>query len=306
MINMDLTGILPAIVTPLSPDGVFLPGIFEKLIQRLYEAGVDGLYVCGQTGEGMQQSFEQRKKVLEVAIRCSPGNKLVVVHVGANSTAEAIALARHAESAGAHAISSLPPLGPYDFNEIYDYYQKLGASSGLPLLLYHHPDVAPKVTPDRALQLCEIKNVAGFKFTDFNLYLLSLLRAREVNVFNGRDEVLAAGLLMGATGGIGAFYNIFPDIFVNIYRLSRQGRFSEAATIQKTLNPVLEEIFRYPLVPAIRTVLQMVGFDCGECISPRRMLSDSEKQHLRAYLSRLPDELANSLNRAGVPRYHLG
>jgi N-acetylneuraminate lyase len=175
-LSPKLEGIVPAVVTPLSPDGVFQPDIIARLLERVYTGGVHGVYVCGQTGEGMLQSVEQRKRVLEAAVKYSPAGKLVIIHVGANVTADAVQLAQHAEQAGAHAISSLPPSGPYEFVEIQEFYETLARSTSLPLLLYHHPDVCPQLTPDLALELCSIPNVAGFKFTDFNLYLLSLIR----------------------------------------------------------------------------------------------------------------------------------
>jgi N-acetylneuraminate lyase len=297
---MQLTGILPAVVTPLA-GGTFVPYLFERLLERLYAAGVHGVYVCGQTGEGMQQPPEQRKRVLETAVRCSPPGKLLIIHVGAASTAEAIDLARHAEQAGAHAISSLPPSVIYDYGEIHAYYEELAQATSLPLLLYHHPDVCPILTPDRALELCSIPNVAGFKFTDFNLYLLSLIRGKGVVVFNGRDEVLAAGLLMGATGGIGTFYNLFPGLFVKIFDLANEGRWEEAAALQKALSPVLQEIFRFPLVPAVRAALTYIGLDCGECIAPRRRLAPEEVTAVQATIANLPPKLADYLIRFDQP-----
>jgi N-acetylneuraminate lyase len=244
---MDFAGILPAIVTPLSADGIFLPAPFERLIHGLYSAGVHGLYVCGQTGEGLQQSVPQRKAVLEAAIEYSPPGKLVIVHVGANTTADAVALARHAGDVGAHAISSLPPLALYDFAEIYEFYETLATESPIPLLLYHHPDTCPQLTPDRALRLAEIPGVVGFKFTDFNLYLLSLLKARGMTMFNGRDEALAAGLFMGAVGGIGTFYNLFPAIFVKLFELAKNQQWTEARDLQSRLNPCSTKSSNFPL-----------------------------------------------------------
>lgn len=289
---IELTGILPAIVTPLSEGGGFLPIPFERLIRSLYAAGVHGLYVCGQTGEGLQQSVGQRKAVLEAAVEYSPPGKMIVVHVGANTTADAIELSRHAGDAGAHAISSLPPMGMYDFGEIYTFYETLAAESPIPLLLYHFPDTCPQLTPDKALRLADIPGVAGFKFTDFNLYLLTLLRAKGMTMFNGRDEALAAGLFMGAAGGIGTFYNLFPGVFVKLFELTQQQHWDEARQLQARLNLVLYKIFQFPLVPAIREGLAVVGHDCGESMGPRRKLTADEKREIRKIVEELSPEMA--------------
>src|SRR5262245_35522928 len=84
-----LAGIIPAVVTPFDAEGKFNVRSFERLAERLYEAGVHGLYLCGSTGEGMLQTVAQRKQVAEAAMRNSPPNKSVIIHVGANTTGEA-------------------------------------------------------------------------------------------------------------------------------------------------------------------------------------------------------------------------
>src|SRR5438445_12497865 len=114
----SLNGILPAVVTPLDADEQFAPAPFEALLESLYGAGVDGIYVCGGTGEGLLQTVEQRKRVAEAAVRNSPKGKQVVVHVGSHRTADAVELAAHAGRIGASAVSALPPLGNYSFAEI--------------------------------------------------------------------------------------------------------------------------------------------------------------------------------------------
>ena len=110
-------GIFPAVVTPFDAEGNFSPDAFERLLARIYKAGVHGVYICGQTGEGLLIPSAQRKAAVECAVRCSPVDKQVIVHVGAARTSDAIDLARHAEKIGAHAISSLPPAGNDSFAE---------------------------------------------------------------------------------------------------------------------------------------------------------------------------------------------
>jgi N-acetylneuraminate lyase len=279
-------GILPAIITPMDDDGKFVASSFESLIARMYAAGVDGLYVCGQAGEGYLQPVEQRKRVLEVAVRCSPPGKLVIAQIGASTSADALELARHAASAGAHAVSSLPPMGQNSFAEIRHYYETLAAQARLPLLVYHYPDMCPEVTADRAMDLCSIPNVAGLKFTDYDLFRLSIANHRGITVFNGRDEVLAAGLLMGARGGIGAFYNLFPATFVRIYQYALESRWEDARAVQHALNPVLMQLFQFPFVPAIRAALLSVGLDCGHSPPPRRRLTADEPRRVQEIVSR--------------------
>ncbi|HEV2245246.1 MAG TPA: dihydrodipicolinate synthase family protein, partial [Terriglobia bacterium] len=185
-------GVFPAIVTPFNTNGEFAVETFERLLARLYEAGVHGVYVCGQTGEGVLQPVSMRRQVAEAAVRCTPRGQTVIVHVGAARLADASELARHAEHIGAGAVSSLPPAGNFNFAEVRSYYEQLAQASSLPLLVYYYPEASRlTVTLEHLLDLCQIPNVAGLKFTDFDLYKLHQISRSGKVIFNGRDEVFA-------------------------------------------------------------------------------------------------------------------
>lgn len=281
-----LNGIVPAAVTPFDHDGRFAPAAFERLLKRLYAAGVHGVYLCGTTGEGMLQSADQRKMVTNVALSCTPPGRHVIVHVGASSPAEALDLSAHAARAGAHAISSLPPLaGAFSFAEIREYYRSLALASDLPLLVYYFPEACQAITSTEQLEeLCSLPNVAGIKFTDFDLYKMGEVKRENRTVFNGRDEVLVAGLLMGADGGIGSFYNLVPESFVKLHALAQDGRWEAARALQREVNALISVTLRFPVFPAIKQILAWSGMDCGTCLPPRKPLTDEQRTALRTGL----------------------
>jgi N-acetylneuraminate lyase len=281
-----IQGILPAAVTPLDEDGRFAPTVFERLLERLHGAGVHGVYVCGTTGEGMLQPPGQRQSIVETAVASTPRGRHVVVHVGAASLEEALALSSHAAKAGAHAISSLPPLsGQFGFPEVLRYYEALARASDLPLVVYYFPDLSPSISSTEQLEtLCGLPNVLGVKFTDFDLYRMSLLTRPERCIFNGRDEVLAAGLLMGADGGIGTFYNLVPELFVGIYTAAQAGRWEEARLAQRRVNELIRITLGYPLFPAVKQILAWSGLDCGTCLPPRAPLTLEQQRSLQKSL----------------------
>ena len=281
-----LEGILPAVVTPLDASLQFDRTAFERLLAALYGADVHGIYVCGQTGEGLLQKVDQRKLIAEAAVRCSPPGKAVIVHVGAHELADAVELAKHAERIGVHAISSLPPLGDRSNEEIHHYYRTLAGACGLPFLLYYFPDLCPAIrNPDQLRDLLELPNVIGLKFTDYNLYQLWQLRQRGLVVFNGRDEVLAAGALMGASGGIGSFYNLAPELFCQVWKASRECRWAGARAAQSQINELIEITLQFPPFPAIKRMLAWSGLDCGGCHPQYRALTAEEERELRRLLS---------------------
>lgn len=300
MIETKWGGILPAVVTPMDEDGRFLPAAFERLCEFLYRAGVHGLYVCGQTGEGFQQTVEQRKAVAEAAVKLSPAGAQVIVHVGAARTADAAALAAHAERIGATAISSLPPAGSYGFDEVLAYYQAVAASTSLPLLVYYFPRFAAHPSTLQHLEtLCAIPNVAGLKFTDSDFYRLSELKRTGAIVYNGYDEMLVAGLLMGADGGIGSFYNVIPGWFVALFEDAKAGRWEQARQRQAAINQIISIGLRYPVNAAVKHMLTWMGLDCGVCALPRRRLSLAEKSELDSAMERTPaSSIRQSIARA--------
>jgi N-acetylneuraminate lyase len=224
--------------------------------------------------------------VVETAMGCTPKDRHVIVHVGAASMDEALALSAHAAKAGAHAISSLPPAsGQFSFADLLRYYEALARSSELPLLVYYFPDVAPAIaTGDQLETLCALPNVIGVKFTDFDLYRMANLRRAGRSIFNGRDEVLAAGLLMGADGGIGTFYNLLPESFVEIYTAARAGRWDGARAAQQRVNSLIRIALGFPLFPAVKQMLLWSGLDCGPCLPPRGRLDAHQQERLRGAL----------------------
>jgi N-acetylneuraminate lyase len=281
-----MQGILPATVTPFGEGGRFVPAVFELLLERLYAAGVHGVYVCGSTGEGLLQSREQRQAIVETTMACTPRDRDVIVHVGAASLEDAIALSVHAARAGAHAISSLPPTSAqFSFADLLRYYEALASGSDLPLVVYYFPDVAPSISTAEQLEtLCGLPNVIGVKFTDFDLFRMGNLARPGRCIFNGRDEVLAAGLLMGATGGIGTFYNLLPELFVEIYDAAIAGRWEAAQAAQQRVNAVIRIALGFPLFPAVKQMLAWSGLDCGACLPPRARLDAEQQDRLREAL----------------------
>jgi N-acetylneuraminate lyase len=280
-----LQGVIPALVTPLDADGELATRSMEKLLERMYAAEVDGMYICGQTGEGMLLPLATRRAAAEVAVRNSPSGKAVIVHVGAARTADAVDLAKHARTAGAHAVSSLPPAASFSFDEVKAYYRAIAEAAEIPVLVYYFPEFSRSVnTLEQIYELCAIPNVVGLKFTDFDLYRMSLISRAGHVILNGRDEVFAAGVLMGAKGGIGSFYNVAPEAFVEVWRLGQAGRHTEARAAQDRINELIQLVLRYPMLQALKMMLGWSGIDCGQTVAPRRPMTDAETSQLRVDL----------------------
>jgi len=285
MLEEGFGGVYPAVVSPRDSQGGFSVPAFERLIDRLYACGVHGLYVCGNTGEGYLMSAEERKLAAESAVRASDGRGKVVVHVGAPAERDAVDLAAHAAKVGADAISSLPPyVQRYRFQDIRDYYAHLSDAAGIPLFVYYIPVVTHReFSLDEVDALLGIDGVAGLKFTNHNLYLMEgiLNGPRKPHIFNGHDEVFLAGLVMGAQGGIGTYYNVLPGHFVGIREAVARCDLDTGRRLQGEVNRVIRVVLGWGGHAGTREVLRMQGLECGDPMLPSRPFTAEERRRFQ-------------------------
>jgi N-acetylneuraminate lyase len=115
------------------------------------------------------------------------------------------------------------------------------------------------------------------KVHEFDLFKVWEIRRAGAVVFNGSDEMLVAGLIMGANGGIGSIYNLVPEQFVSLCMCAAAGMWKQARQIQDAINELISVILNYPVNPALKAILVWSGIDCGPCIAPRRRLTPSEE-----------------------------
>src|SRR5262245_43388110 len=294
--------ILPALVTPLLPSGALDVKSTERLIDHLYQKGVGGLYLTGSTGEGIYLDFDIRKQIVEIAVGLSKGRGSVIVHVGAIQAAKAGELADHAAKTGADAISSIPPFaGGYSWAEVREFYAELARGSQLPVVAYYIPGLTGgQRSLDELASLLTIPNIAGYKFTDYNLYTMQRLLARfgpDQIMYNGPDEMLALGLQFGAHGGIGTTYNFMPELILEIAQHCRAGHFTEAVATQRRANDIIEPLLASHGLAASKQILYWQGLiDHPHCARPRALLNDDQRTLLRRRLA--TTAIADTLIRA--------
>ena len=287
MNHSDLMGIYPALLTGLQANGDLAEAATVGWLETLFRTGIDGVYVGGSTGEGMRLSEEQRKRLLTCIVGATPPGKKVIVQVGAAEKESAFRLAAHAAENGADAISSLPPPGGWE--EVSAYYKRLAEQIALPLVIYYFPEITPAAFPteQHLRRLCDMEGVAGVKFTDYNLFLLQQLAEMGIVAYNGRDEVLAAGLLMGASGGIGSTYNLLPTCITGIARAAEVGNWREAQRLQVRVNRILQVMLKYPYLPALKSACRhLFGLDLGGVLDGSRFRDVAEEA---SFLKELED-----------------
>ncbi len=279
-LKMRFEGIMPALITPLNEDG---KTVNEKsargLIEFLLKQGADGFYVLGSTGEGLVLDEEERMRMLEIAIDQVKGRKPVICHTAAVNFSEAIRLSKHAEKAGADAVSAIPPIFFHYRNEdIYAYYKTLANSTHLPFIMYNHASANGGMSADSVAKMFEIDNITGVKWTVNNYYELMRLKDMthgEMNIINGPDEMLISGLAAGADAGIGTTYNVMLPQFLELYACFKNGNIGKARELQLKVNRIIACMIKHEVIPATKHMCTMMGFPAGEATYPLRSMREN-------------------------------
>jgi N-acetylneuraminate lyase len=288
--EMTIQGIFPAILTAFRPNGEPDLDLFSAHLERLYQAGVDGVYVGGNAGEWSVMTIAERKLLAARAVEISRhAHRKTLVHVGAFRTEDSIDLARHAEKIGADAISSLPPyVQPCTLDEVRFWFEQVALSSGLPFFIYYFPRLTGGALGQPFFEAMRaVPRVSGYKFTDVNLFDLSILLESGLTVLNGHDPNLHASLLMGAAGGIGSFYNVAPRTATALHRQVRAGDTRCAAEHQAVLNRLIRIVRGYRLIPALKFISHLQGFSQGSLRPPLLPLSADEERTLASKVENL-------------------
>ena len=286
--NIKFTGVMPALITPLTERETVNVPVLHQLINGLLDQGASGFYIGGATGEGIALSRDVREELAAESVKAIAGRKPAIVHVASAVYGEAIALAKQAEAAGADCISAIPPLFyGYDENEVFNYYKTLAEAVSIPLLVYYNPAAGFNMRADFAARLFTIDNVTAIKWTSSDYYGLMRLKDLthgEMNIINGPDEMLLMGLNAGADGGIGSTYNVILPLIKGVYDSFAAGDIAAAQDFQNRANRIINVIIKHKVIPAVKVMLEGQGFAVGNSIFPMRRYDDAEKQAIYADL----------------------
>ena len=270
--------IIAAPFTPMTLDDRVDLNVIERQAELLHRNGVSGGFVCGTTGEGVSLTMEERTSVARRWVESAPDGFEVIVHVGHTSLPASKELARHASEIGARGTGAMGPcfFRPRDVDVLVDYCAEVaGASPGLPFYYYHMPamtGVNVRMLEFLRAAAGRIPNLAGVKFTHEDLADFTLCCALEGGRFDmlfGRDEILLAGLAMGAKGAVGSTYNYAAPLYLKIWDAFERGDLDEACTLQRRAAETVRVMLNYGGGPgAGKAIMKLAGLDCGPCRLP--------------------------------------
>src|SRR5580692_3528569 len=159
-----IKGSIPALVTPMR-DGKVDEQAFRKFVSWQIEQGSHGLTPCGTTGESPTLSHEEHMRVVEICVEEANGRVPVIAGAGSNSTAEAIALTKHAKKVGADAVLSVTGYYNKPSQEgLYRHYAAIAEAVDIPILVYNIPARAiVEISVETMGRLAKLANVVGVK-----------------------------------------------------------------------------------------------------------------------------------------------
>ena len=275
-------GIIPAFYACYDDNGNISPERVREMTRWLISQGVKGLYVGGSSGECIYQGKEERKLLLENVMAEAKGEITVIAHIACNNTADSCELAAHAESLGVDAIAAIPPiyfkLPPH---AIAKYWNDMSAAApNTDFIIYNIPQLAGvSLTVPLLKEMLKNPRVIGVKNSSMPTQDIQMWIDEGALVFNGPDEQLISGLVMGAVGGIGGTYSVMPKLYVELYRCVKAGEMAKALDIQNDCCRIIYKLCsgHGNMYAMIKETLRKLGCpNCGSVRAPLAEIIDSD------------------------------
>jgi 4-hydroxy-tetrahydrodipicolinate synthase len=289
----ELSGVLPALVTPLHRDGSADEAGIKRLVEHVISGGVNGLLPLGSTGEGAALGERTRWQVLKSVVDAAAGRVPVICGVAQPHLEAARAEVAAAARLGASAALVAPPFYyPTDQTTVRAFYRRLAANSKIPLLLYNIPQFTKVVAePSTVADLATEGSIAGIKdssrdFEYFENVRLATRHLKRFRMFTGSDTMLLASMAMGGAGTICGAANVAPGWVVRVFDDFSRGDWKAARADQEALIELVN-VLRAGVFPAsIKAALHIQGICEPWPAPPTAPLDDAATARLRESLDR--------------------
>ncbi|MBP3221734.1 MAG: 4-hydroxy-tetrahydrodipicolinate synthase [Neisseriaceae bacterium] len=262
-----LTGSLVALVTPMLDNGAVDYDALKKMIDWQIAEGTDAIVAVGTTGESPTLTMEEHFQVIETTVKHAAGRVPVIAGTGANNTAEAVELSRHAESVGAdYSLSVVPYYNKPSQEGIYQHFKTIAEKSSIPMILYNVPSrTIADMANSTVLRLAEIDNIVGVKDATGNIGRACELfkkAPKDFAIYSGDDSTAMAFLLCGGHGVITVCGNVAPKKFAQMCRYAMNGEIAAARQLNDELQDLHKDLFCEPSPAPTKWALKQLGM-CG-------------------------------------------
>lgn len=291
MSNTHIHGIIGYTITPFTANGEQLDlDTLGRSIDRLIDSGVHAIAPLGSTGEGAYLSDAEWDQVAEFSIRHIAKRVPTIVSVSDLTTAKAVRRARFAEAKGADAVMVLPTsYWKLSEAEILAHYQAIGASVGVPIMLYNNPATSgTDMSVELILRIFNaVENVTMVKESTGDIqrmHKLQLLGEGQVPFYNGCNPLALEAFAAGAKGWCTAAANLIPQLNLDLYQAVLDNNLDRARELFYRQLPVLDFILKGGLPTTIKAGLNMTGLQVGDPRLPVFPLGEAGRNQLQAML----------------------
>lgn len=278
----------------------------EQLVDRAIEAGVDGIFALGTTGESPSLGPEFKRELIRRTCEFAAGRVPVLVGLIEAATSETVALAEESAASGATALVVTPPFYfQLDEGQIVQYVERLVPRLPLPAYYYHIPSRTRGALSAEGMVAClNIPGVVGLKDSSDNLDVFcQVVKMAPPNtaLFWGPEETLVKAMAVGATGGIAGGTNLFPTLYVALYRAAESGDVAKAKELQVFVDRISAEIYSASpygsgYIMGVKHALGLLGIGNGRAEEPLGQIDEAASQRIR----RCIEELSRTFTDSGV------
>ena len=281
-------GCATALVTPFTNDGINFEEL-RKLIEFQILEGIDGLVICGTTGESSTMSLVEKKSVIDFSVKVANGRVPIIAGTGGNNTADAVAMSKYAESVGADGLLLVTPYYNKTTQKgLITHFSKIAESVNIPIILYNVPSrTGLNIEPETCLELSKIPNVVAIKEASGNISQVAKIANLcndELTIYSGNDDQILPILSLGGLGVISVLSNVYPKFVHEMVMDYLTGNWQKATASQIYSLPLINALFSEVNPIPIKYALNKIGFNCGIPRLPLVELSDKNKERIDTLL----------------------
>lgn len=288
-------GMYAAIPTPFDGNGNIIEESFRKICERIIASGMQGILVCGSTGEYSALTREERKTAMKMVVDIVDGRCSVMASCAGHNQAETLEMVEYAKSIGIdYALVVTPYYLTTTEEGIYRYYKTIGESlngSGTKLLLYNYPEVTTvRLSVEFIKKLADITNVAGIKDSDgldHTSKLVGELGDKDFGIVNGYEHLALGTLVSGASGTVGIIDGICPEQMMAIYNAVQNNDIRAAMEMNDRMRYFYTLMEREPVPAPVKAAFNLMGIECGDPRLPLLPASEELKAELKKEMEKL-------------------
>jgi 4-hydroxy-tetrahydrodipicolinate synthase len=285
-------GCITALVTPFKNGKIDYKAL-EKLFAYQINGGVDGIVLCGSTGEAATLTVDEKEDFIRTSLSIIKKRVPVIIGTTSNSTQAAIEYIQQAERLGGDgALIATPYYNKPTQEGIYRHFEAIRKHSKLPIILYNIPGrSAVNMTDQTIARIAKLKNVVGMKDSSCDLARPFSLQTYDLNdkfaMLSGEDITTVAFNASGGEGLISVSANVLPKQCSNVQALCAKGDYKTALREHQKLVPLHLGLFCETNPIPVKYALHLLGLISPEMRLPLVELQEESKTKIKSILKSL-------------------